>query len=283
MVAPASNITITGTPSGNGKFNSSAQSGGGGTSGLIFSDDFSSGDLNKQLAGAPFWTSGTNLGVISGFSRAGNTGNCVRFNFNIAAEAVSELRYNLGNQFPELYFRFYLYYPTGAESPTRGPRAALSGGNNKFFRVWADAPGATGNGDDPKFGASYYSASPAGDSQIGAQAGVYPVSAPGSVSQVPTSSPVFTPILNDSLRGTWQKIKLRVKVGTEAGHPNAEYQLWTNDVQRWNLSGLDAYSPGGIYTGLRKGYIMGAQDAVWDNAGTYIYMSDFAVSTKDDI
>lgn len=281
-MAAQGNITISGVASGNGKFNSSAQGGGGG-GGVLFSDDFSSGDLNKQLNGSPFWTGATNLGVISGFSRAGNTGNCVRFNFNIAAEAVSELRYNLGNQFPELFFRFYLYYPNGSESPTRGPRAALTGGNNKFFRCWADTAGGTGNGEDPKFGASYYSLAPTGDSQIGAQAGVYPVSSPGSVSQVPTEAPVFTPILTNSLRGTWVKVKFRMKVGTEAGHPNAEFQCWTNDVQRWNLSALDAYSPGSVYTGLRKGYIMGAQDATWDNAGTYIYMSDFAVSTQDNI
>lgn len=283
MAAPG-NITITGTASANGKFNSADQpEDGGGGEGVIFTDDFSSGDLNKQHNGAAFWTGVTNLGVISGFSRAGYTGNCVRFNFNIAAEAVSELRYNLGSQYSELYFRFYLYYPSGSESPTLGPRVALTGNNNKFFRVWADAPDGAANGEDPKFGASYYAASPSGDVRLGAQAGVFPVGAPGSVSQVPTETPIYTPLITDSTRGTWIKFKIRVKAGTEAGHPNAEYQCWINDVERWNITGLDAYSPGGVYTGMRKGYIMGAQDAQWQNSGTYIYMDDFAVSTEDDI
>jgi hypothetical protein len=37
-----------------------------------------------------------------------------------------------------------------------------------------------------------------------------------------------------------------------------------------------------VYLGMRKGYLQGAQDAQWDNAGTYIYMSDFAFSTTGE-
>jgi len=249
--------------------------------GAFFTDDFASGDLTKQLSAANFWETSTNVSVISGFSRAGFSGNCVRFNFGIAAEAISELRYNLMAQYPELYFKFYLYYPNGSESPSVGPNASQSGSNNKFFRVWGTTSGDTGNGSSPRFGASYYADTPSGDSKIGAQGGVF--TNPTDIGQIPVDAAEYAAILNNSLRGTWVKVKLRVKTSTATDASDAIYQCWINDVLKWNLTGLDVDDKGSGFTGFRKGYLMGAQDVTWDNSGTYVYMDDFAVSEGDNI
>lgn len=87
----------------------------------LFFDDFSSGDFSKTMNGFT-WGPTTNLQVIQGFSRHGNIGHCVRFNFDIPAEAVSELRYSLGASYQDIWFQYYLFYPNGTETPYRGPR-----------------------------------------------------------------------------------------------------------------------------------------------------------------
>lgn len=254
-----------------------------GVGSLLFTDDFSSGDFSKQLNGSNFWAGNTNCSVISGFSPAGDTGHCVRFNCSITETAVSELRYNLGDEYQELYFVWHIYYPDGTEATDRGERVVQTGSNNKHFRCWADTEGGSGNGDDPRFGMSYYAVSPSGDAQVGAQAGVFPVDDPASTSQVPVADPAFADAIIDAHRGTWVKEKIRIKAGTLAGHPNAEFQYWVNDVEKWNLSGLDAYDPAGVFFGMRKGYLQGAIDHLYSNTPTYIYIGDFAVSDANDI
>lgn len=241
----------------------------------IFFDDFSSGNFAKTENGVK-WGNTTNLGIISGFSRRGDVGSCVRFNFGIPAEAVSELRFDLGAEYPELWFEYYLYYPSGEEDVDRGPRASQSGSNNKFFRVYGDTPSGDSTGSDPRFGASYYSTTPTGDARLGAQAGKYQ---DGSTSLIPGSeNPAYAQILNDSTRGRWIKVKMRVKASDNPTVPNGECQMWIDDIEQWNVTEVNAYSS--TFSGFRKGYFQGAQDAPWDNPGTYIYMSDVTISAE---
>jgi len=176
----------------------------------LFFDDFSSGDFSKSNANFS-WGGRTNVAVISGFSRAGNTGQCVRFNFGNTANQLSELRFCFGPtndttgatalHHPEVWLRYYIYFPTGNESPFVGPKAVnANASNNKFFRCFA-----LPESDYPRYGASFYRGAgyglgsvAVGDAEVGPQAGQYPGT--GTVSQVGTS--YSSGLLNDSTEGS---------------------------------------------------------------------------------
>lgn len=244
---------------------------GGGGAGVFFSDDFSSGDLTKTEGGFT-WGAATNLAVISGFSRAGNTGNCVRYNFNINAEAVSELRFSLGDSYPEIWFRYWLYYPDGTEDPDRGPEMLQTGSNNKFMRVWSQDSGSE---TDPRGGASYYATSPSGDARVGLQAGVFNN---GTVSQVPFDAAVYADLVNDTNRGNWVEI-IHYYRRADPGQSNGIVRIWVNGLMT-EATGLNFRHATEDY-GFTHGYLQGAQDVPWTGTtGRAIYMADFSVSTE---
>lgn len=263
---------------------------GGAASSVLFSDDFSSGNFTKNNAYFS-WGSATNVSVVSGFSRAGYTGTCARFNFGNTAGQLAELRYCFGPtndtsgatalHHPEVWLRYYVYFPTGAESPSVGPKAEnANASNNKFFRCFA-----LPESKYPRYGASFYRGTlyglgsvAAGDAEVGPQGGQYPGG--GTVSQVGTS--YSSGLLNDSTRGQWHKVEWYCKrstlgdVGPDNG--NGVITMWLDDVQQFTVTNINSYeaSPTGPVSGFDGGYLFGAQDAAWTNAGTYVYLADFA-------
>jgi hypothetical protein len=266
-----------------------AGTGAGGGGGVLFTDDFSTGDLSKTNAYFT-WGANTNCTVISGFSRTGYTGNCVRFNFDNIAEQLAELRFFFGPSadssgatclhHSEVWLRYYIYFPTGAESPTVGPEAEnADADNNKFMRCYA-----LPESDYPRYGASFYDGSGAGETKVGAQAGNYPGT--GTIGQAPTSAAEFTgSIVSDALRGTWVKIEFHFRAGTLGdGGPdsgNGVHEMWVDDALQWSIANVNDYeaTPTGAARGFDGGYLFGAQDAAWLNDGTYVYLDDFAYST----
>ena len=264
-------------------------------SGALFFDDFSSGDLSKSSAYFS-WGGTYNTSVISGFSRAGATGHCLRFNFGNSAGQVAEQRYFFGPtndttgettlHHPEVWLRYYIYFPSGAESPSVGPRAEnANASNNKFMRCYA-----LPENDYPRYGASFYRGATfnlasvaAGDAGIGGQAGLYPGT--GTTSEMTGDGAVAAGVLNDATRGTWSKIEWYCKRSSlgdvGVGNGNGVLTMWLNDVQQFSVTNINSYesSPTGAVSGFDGGYLFGAQDAAWTNAGTYVYLDDFAYST----
>lgn len=239
-------------------------------SGIFFSDNFSSGDLSKTEGGFS-WGAATNLAVISGFSHLGNTGNCVRFNFDINPEAVSELRFALGAPYSEVWFRYRLFYPAGDESPSRGPKSHLLGNNNKFMRLWSQEGGSE---TDPRMGASYYTSSNEGDARLGLQAGVWQN---GTTGQVPVDNPAYADLVSDETRGTWITVVHQYR-RADPGQSNGLNRIWINGEMTEAL-GLAARHASEDFS-FTHGYLQGAQDVKWDGEGAAVYMSDFVVSTE---
>jgi hypothetical protein len=168
-----------------------------------------------------------------------------------------------------------------------GPKAVNNNAsNNKFFRCFA-----LPENDYPRYGGSFYRGTgyglggvAVGDAEVGAQAGVYPGT--GTVSQVGYPNNVYsTGLLNDAGRGLWRKVEWYCKrstlgdVGVDNG--NGIITMWLDDVQQFNVTNINSYeaSPTGPTSGFDGGYLFGAQDAAWTNAGTYVYLDDFAYST----
>jgi hypothetical protein len=242
----------------------------------LFFDYFSSGDFSKTMNGFT-WGTTTNLQVIQGFSRHGNIGHCVRFNFDIPAEAVSELRYSLGASYPDIWFQYYLFYPNRAETPYRGPRMQQTGSNNKFMRIWSDDSPTT----QPRMGGSYYATTPSGDVRFGYQAGKYN---DATISQIAGPEGGYQPLVNDATRGRWVQITHRYKgssapVGDTWNSGNGINGFWI-DGKGAEITNLDCRDPNNTY-GFTHGYLQGAQDKPWvGTTGRAIYMSDFLVSTE---
>lgn len=265
-------------------------------SGALFFDDFSSGDLSKSSAYFS-WGGTYNTAVISGFSRAGNTGNCLRFNFGgVSGSQVSEQRFFFGPTIDssgattlhhsEVWLRYYVYFPSGTESPSVGPKAEnANASNNKFMRCYA-----LPESDYPRYGASFYRGATynlasvaAGDAGVGGQAGLYPGT--GTVTELTGAGAVAAGVVNDTTRGTWLKIEWYCKRSSlgDVGHPNGDgvLTMWLNDVQQFSYTTINSFeaTPTGAVSGFDGGYLFGAQDAAWTNAGTYVYLDDFAYST----
>jgi len=236
------------------------------TDAILFSDDFSSGDFSKTENGFS-WDGATHCEVISGFSRHGNTGNCVRFDMDAGgAGGVAELRFLIGSTQPQVWRRFYIFFPLGTESPYRGPKALNSSNNNKFGRIYA-----LPENNYPRYGESFYAGAAGGDFNIGPQAGIFPGT--GTVSQVGSG---YSQDFTDAMRGRWVKIEFMTKGSTSAGTPNGEHQCWIDNVEQWHVTGLNSYEASG--RGFNGGYILGAVDTLWQHAGTYVYVDDFALS-----
>lgn len=231
--------------------------------GVLFFDDFASGDLSKTMNGFS-WDGIFDGSVISGFSPQGNTGHCVRMSFATQFSAA-QLGFLTGGNYQEMWFRWYQYMPDGTESPTRGPLMAGSSINgNKFLRVFA-----LPQSNYPRYGASWYTTT-GSNVGVGPQAGIFPGT--GTVSQIGS---VFE-FCNAANRGRWVKMEWHGKNSTSAVSPNGVEQFWVDDVLVSNNTGLDSYEVGN--TGFNNGYLMGSVDTTWNNPGTYTYIGDFAAS-----
>jgi hypothetical protein len=236
-----------------------ASSGGGGTA--LFADDFSSGNFSKTENGVS-WGGQVNVAVVTNFGR--QSGCSARFNF---ASGWSELRFVFANgPYPEIYQRYYIYYPNGAESPSVGPRVASTTNNSKFSRIYS-----LPENQYPRRGASTYGTTPSGDKTLGPQAGIFPGT--GTVSQIPS---LIAPWLVDANRGRWIKIEFYDKGSTSAGAPNGIQTIWIDDVQVNNVTTINDYEAPG--RGFDGGYLQGADNAM-TNAGTFVYITDVAFST----
>lgn len=276
-------------------FGTSAQSGTGWGSGntvpvpapgLLFWDDFSSGNFSKTMNGCS-WGGATNVSVQSGFSSVGNTGHAAKFNFDIALNGVSELRYDLGSDRPELWVGMRLYMPSGSESPSVGPRLdypdpGLSGqsGRNKLFRCWSKAR-INSRISYPNVGAQWQPAAltsgtaiASGDAGLVPSAGIYPNDG-GSVSQLDTDS---RPFLTDATRGRWVTLEMYAKAATGSGTNDGIVRWWLDGTLLTESTGLNMYETPGA--GFGEGYIMGAIDRQFSNAGSCVYLDYFGVSTS---
>ena len=238
------------------------------------------------------WTANTNCAVQSGFSPAGYTGNAVKFNFDVGLYGVSELRYDLDAEYPEMYLGLKVYFPLGTESPSVGPKflyGTVPAGSNKLLRLWSQTIETyTSSGTTypdarryPIVGAQFSDSAGTGGAGVGVgdaglkpSAGVYPFTG-GTVSQLDTDS---RPLLIDANRGRWLTLEMYAKQDTitATGTGNGIVRWWLDGTLLTESLNLDMYEVS--YTGFGGGYVFGAVDRLLQNAGSCAYLGYFGAS-----
>lgn len=231
---------------------------------VIFQDDFSSGDLSKTQSGAQ-WGSQVYVSVVSSPSLSSD--NSARFYFkgssDLSEDAFSELRFDLGKLYPELWMQFYLYVPENYEH-----RDAQSTDNNKFLRLW----GSSYN-DNEKLGLSTWLGSSGGSQMIAdwnrQGEGIGP------------KGETYSSFITSSDRGKWMKVRVHVIAAKSATTPGS-IRVWKNDelvIDNYQI--VDSYASGEPHA-YRYGYLLG-----WSNSGfnvdTYFNIDNviFATSSAD--
>ena len=247
-----------------------ASSGGspGCTADVWFEDDFESGEFDHTQDGIA-WTDTAWVGVESVIARSG--GNAVRFRYQpspVTDDGVNaELRFNLGEDRPEVYARYYVYLPDGSEPDHNAynVRSKREGGtNNKFFRLWHEEYSGP-----LKWGASV-GASDDGLARLFPETRAWGCNI--GVGQLIDGSSWTLP---QDIRGRWILVEWRVH--GDDGTGNGLLQIWFDselviDEQEIAVDG----APCGTNTFL-NGYLMG-----WANSGfdeeTFVYIDDVAFS-----
>lgn len=265
----------------------SAGSGGGGSA--LFTDDFTSYTIGNMPSGgnANFTWGGGNTGYIdvvdvTSIQRSGGSNRAVRFNTGSAAPPGNantdpELDFLLGADQSHAFFRYYLYWPSGSESPSFGPgwsRSDVSAtNNNKFIRFGDSTAWAT---TTLRFGASTFGNAD-GNERLQIE-----VPGPGFYNSPGASSSWPAVNLANKQAGRWIKIEWEIQMNTttptsdsDGGHGLADgiMRCWEDGsliLDKTNVGMAPANSQ------FRVGYLFGALNMAPDNVNGYFYMSDFA-------
>lgn len=243
--------------------------------GYIFYDDFSSGDLSKTTNGF-VWESPTHASVINGFGPNGKS-NCLRFDYTQTGGQWSEQRFALGAIYPEVWLRYWIFFPLGNESPSRGAKWQRDDGgvvpyNNKFFRLYA---GVAGDELFPRVGAETYPRDSAAlDCQLYPEAAITGRSGIGPFwNDDPV--PVADPFVIDSARGRWVKIKAQNLKSTDANTSNGVQRIWVDDVLVASKTNIQHQQGVG---GFEGGYLMGSFNGY---INSMCYVGDITFSASD--
>ena len=225
---------------------------------IIFADGFNTGDLS-HAEGDARWTSTKEITIVE------NSGNFVAdFRYegssDLSADAFAELRFDLGEVYPELWLQYDLYIPAHYHH-----RDAESSDNNKMLRLWH-----TEYSDEEKVGFSAwqntngFSTATADWRKIGEGIGS-------------KGARVDDFITADDL-GKWMSLKVYVKAAT-ANAPGT-FKLWKNgELVMDNEDILENYATDEEH-GYRKGYLLG-----WSNSGfneeTHLLIDNVVFSEND--
>ncbi len=241
--------------------------------GMIFFDDFSSGDFSKQLNGNAFWTSNAYTSIQPHPTIGGQ--NSLEFRFVPAPtdRNWSEQRFDLGQNFNELWVQYDMLVP--ANYVHNG-----TGLNNKVgMYVWTDSY------TNPTAGV-------AGGTEIysdGSGLGQFDWNSfyPLNLGHIIDSERGFTPrgIRSQDLNVT-RRITIHVKAGIDNTSPwsGAKVEFYIDGAIEYAISQANVENTIGAGTGqgymynsdglfINQGYLMGAANAPF-SVDTYFYLSN---------
>jgi hypothetical protein len=235
---------------------------------LLFSDGFESGGYLTRQNGV-YWESTPWTEVISGHARAGGA-RSARLNQG-NSKNWGELRFAGLPRLSEVFVQYYLYQPSGLESPAVGPKVVVpvDGENDKFIRLWSESYTRF----TVKYGASTWGTGGVGG--IGSEFGTNGSMGEGGNSFRQVNK--FPFIGRNEYLGRWVKVQVRAKVATPANNDGI-LQVWIDGVLATNKKHLPTYPTNGVSNFFEAGYLMG-----WANSGfqpgQYMYVDDVTIST----
>lgn len=253
----------------------------------FFSDDFSSGDLTKSENGAE-WIATRSCSVIScdgiGLVRP-PTGraHAVQFRYPGPAEQFAQLDLavdTVGAGYAELNIEYFLYHPDGTEGGEVGPAWVTSYGplGQKVIRFF-DTP--TTGPRSWAFGCENYYPGPLVDfvPTTGTKhRALLQSGGPGFYNSVGQITPLGAGY--DVPAGQWLKYRWHCKTNTieatgwnEGG--DGVLRLYVNDVLRLETTTGSLCPAGGRVRGI---YLMGNNNAAFDNLETRAYLADIRVT-----
>jgi hypothetical protein len=241
---------------------------------IVFRDGFEGGTLSYAQNGVR-WSGTSWVDVSTSIAHSGS--HAARFRQGESTN-WGELRFDGLPNLSEAYIQFWIYFPSGTESPSVGSKVQVLGGkNDKFFRLWGnkdadygalpgDKVGAStwgdGSGQDGKLGVEYQYTPP-----TGAQWGM----GEGDVPQGRVS------FINDANRGRWVRIRIHAKVASAANNDGV-VQIWTDDKLILSRTTLHSYPGAGAPNTFTTGYLLGAANNGFV-PGQYTYIDDVVFSS----
>ena len=229
---------------------------------LLFSDNFSSGDLSKTengfIWGAPSNTSVSTLNPLSG---------TYSLLFDFQYTVAGEQRFDMGSLYNELTFEYEIYIPDGTESwgGLIYDHYNSEGGasdNNKWHRLWDTN---TESGNDEKVGASTRASDTTGLSKLSAE---WDDDTTGVTGQTPPSA--YQDFITAADRGTWIKLKFYYKSATVANNDGV-LKFYKDDVLIMSKTDVNNYHAGYDHA-WQYGYLLGSQGGKLPMAGDHLYL-----------
>lgn len=238
----------------------------------VFADGFEKGDFSQQENGVS-WVSAPWMDITSNIARTGTRS--ARFRQGESRE-WAELRFGGLPNMPEVFLQFYLYMPSGTESPGVGPKVRVLGSrNDKFFRLWGSSDAMYAASPGNKVGASIW-----GDGTNGSVGQEYEYSPDNGVQwgmgEGPVAAP-HAPLVTDANRGRWVRIRIRCKV-SGPDNRSGVIQMWADNTVLLNSTKLQTRPPGGSPNAYTHGYILGYANNGYQ-AGQYMYVDDVTISS----
>lgn len=230
----------------------------------LFSDDFESGTFGEEANGFS-WGGKTNVSVVNDPNEVSNM--AVQFLFkgssDLTEDAFSELRFNLGGLYKEIWMKYRLYVPINYFH-----RRTPSSDNSKgYFMFWS---GEYNNRSNTLIASSWW---PSGDGNT-VMNGQWKTNTETSQHYREESLSAMAIDRTTDL-GKWQDVVVRVKVADHLTS-NGAVQVWKNNELIYSNLEVDNYSEDNIKNGIEKGYLLG-----WSNAGfdteTKMMIDDFVI------
>lgn len=235
----------------------------------LYSEDFESETLISDSSEGFRWTDKASVSVIEDPTESSNHAAQFHFEGTATDDAWSELRFDLGGLYKEIWMKYRMYIPENYYH-----RDSSGSDNNKGFYLWS---GQYNNGADVLVSASWWRTENGGTRMMG---------------NWKTNSETSKHYNDDDLSGViidyntdrdkWHDIVIRVRIGDPA-IPNGALQVWKNDTPIWSDTSIENYAADPSQNGVEKGYLLG-----WSNSGfdedTKLMVDDFVIGeTPEDI
>lgn len=240
-------------------------------SGVIFSDDFETGDLSHSVGGAK-WTDSVRTGVSNSVAKSGSYSLAFKYpGVPDGEDSFSEQRYYLGGNYPELWIKYDLYIPANYRHRTQSGSA-----NNKAFAyAWS---GTYQDLTGPLLGFNFW---PDGTGESrGSQWFRSPLLPSGRHIWPDDSRWIDPRVIKLTDRGKWMQVMIHFKYATSS-NDNGVVELWITPQGgerklMYSERHGDFYVPG--QPGFEAGYLLG-----WANSGfdedTTLYIDNIVFST----